>query len=75
MAMTTNATNKVSIIPPSEDGTLLTTPLTPANANGGLAATGEYKILRLKRKRNEEPLDGLRRHPLTRRSELQTRLT
>lgn len=77
LAMTTNATTQVSIVPPSDDGKSLTPPLTSANANGGSAATatGEYQILRLKRKRNEEPLDGLRRHPLTRHSELQTRLT
>ena len=68
--MTTNATPNVSIIPPSGDANLLTPPLTSANANSGLTAPGEYKILRLKRKRHEEPLDGLRRHLLTRHSEL-----
>ncbi len=75
MATTTNSTTQVLNIPPPDDVKLLTHPLTAANADSGPAATGEYKILRLKRKRNEEPLDGLRRHPLTRRSELQTRLT
>ena len=75
--MTTNTTAQVSIIPPSEDENSLALPLTSANANSGSVApaTGEYQILRLKRKRNEEPLDGLRRHPLTRHSEPQTRLT
>ena len=70
MAMTTNATTQVSIIPPSDDGQPLSPPLTLANADSSSAPTGEYKILRLKRKRNEEPLDGLCRQPLTRRSHL-----
>lgn len=74
MAMTTNPTIQVSIIPSSDDGKPPTPPLTLANADSGSAPTGEYKILRLKRKRNEEPLDGLCRHPLTRHPELQTRL-
>jgi hypothetical protein len=75
MATITNATTQVSIIPPSDDGKLLTPPLTSVNTKTVSTATGEYKILRLKRKRNEEPLDGLRKHPLTRHTELQTRLT
>lgn len=64
--MATTATTSVSIILPSD----LTPPLTPAKAGGGSATPGECKILRLKRKRNEEPLDGLRRYFLTRRSGL-----
>ena len=75
MATTTNAITDVSITPPSGGGKHSTPTLSPVNANSGAAAPGEYKILRLKRKRNEEPLDGLRKHPLTRCSELQTRLT
>ena len=75
MAMTTNPTTEAFIIPPSGDGKHLTPTSNPVNANSGGTASGEYKILRLKRKRNEEPLDGLRRHLFTRRSELRTRLT
>src|SRR5260370_2594712 len=73
--MTESAATTMSIIRPSEDAVPLPPRLSPTNPNRGPAAPGECKILRLKRKRNEEPLDGLRTYLSTRRSEFQTRLT